>query len=63
MQNQVNIPQKKSKRNEKCWKVYFQHDGCSMKLFDNLDGTNALIRAKVLRRLYDNWHGKFIVTK
>lgn len=34
-----------------------------MKLFDNLDGTNALIRAKALNRLYDNWCGKFIVTK
>ncbi len=63
MQNQVNNPQKKSKWNEKCWKIYFKHDGCSMKLFDNLDGTNALIRAKALNRLYDNWCGKFIVTK
>lgn len=34
-----------------------------MMLFNNLDGTNALIRAKALGRLYNGWCGKFIVTK
>lgn len=34
-----------------------------MLLFDHLTGTNAIIRAKALGRLYNNWKGKFIVTK
>lgn len=62
LQNQVNPPNK-SKWNEKCWKVYFKHDGCSMLLFDNLTGVNAMIRVKTLSRLYNAWKGKFIVTK
>lgn len=62
LQNQVNPP-KKSKWKDQCWKVYFKHDGCSMLLFDNLTGVNAMIRAKTLSRLYNSWKGKFIVTK
>ena len=62
LQNQVKRPEK-SKWNEKCWKGYFKRDGCSMLLFDNLTGVNAMIRVKTLSRLYNSWKGKFIVTK
>lgn len=62
IQNQTNPP-KKSKWNEREWKVYFKSHGNSMLLFDHLTGTNAIIRAKALGRLYNNWKGKFIVTK
>lgn len=46
-----------------CYKIYFKHDGCSMLLFSNLLAHQAIQRANILRRLYNDWRGKFIITK
>lgn len=62
-QNQVNKPEKKSKWGENRWKIYFKSHGASMLLFDKLTCTNAVIRAKALKRLYSDWKGTFIITK
>ena len=65
IQNQVNNPQKHhgKKWNDRTWKIYFKNQGCSMLMFDKLNGTNAILRCKTLKKLYSGWKGQFIVTK
>lgn len=63
IQNQVNRPEKKNKWDDNRWKIYFKSHGASMLMFDHLTGTNAVIRAKSLKRLYNDWKGNFIITR
>lgn len=43
--------------------IYFKHDGCTMLLFCGLSFTNAMIRRDALERIYNDWCGKFIISK
>lgn len=65
IQNQVNLPQKQhgKKWADRKWKIYFKKNGNSMLLFDNLNGTNAVLRRNTLKRLFSDWKGHFIITK
>lgn len=62
MANQVrNIS--KGSRTDKTWKVYFKKGYSSMLLFKDLTCYDAYARVNVLKKLFSNWHGQFIVTK
>lgn len=54
---------KKPADNKFCYKVYFKHDGASILLFEKLLAHQAIQRANILRRLYTDWRGQFIITK
>lgn len=64
--NQLNGPQR-TKRNrwgkKPGWKIYFKKDGNSMLLFNGLTHSTAFVRCNTLKRIYNDWHGKFVVTR
>ena len=64
-QNQVNPPRKQNKRwgNNSGWKIYFKKDGNSMLLFRGLSHSTAFVRCNTLKRIYNDWRGKFIITR
>lgn len=63
-QNQVNPPRKQTRwGNNTGWKIYFKKDGNSMLLFKNLTRATAFVRCNTLKRIYNDWNGRFIVTK
>uniref|UniRef100_A0AAU8BB20 Uncharacterized protein n=1 Tax=Dulem virus 42 TaxID=3145760 RepID=A0AAU8BB20_9CAUD len=45
------------------YRLYFKHDGCTMLLFKNITIGQALYRKRILSKMYNDWHGHFIVTK
>lgn len=45
------------------YKVYFRKNGCSILLFNKLLCHQALHRRKILKNLFKDWKGEFIVTK
>lgn len=45
------------------YRVYFKHDGCSMLLFKNQTKTNAKLKVIGLKRMFNDWCGKFVITK
>ena len=64
--NQINNPQrtKSTKWGKKPgWKIYFKKDGNSMLLFNGLTHSTAFVRCNTLKRIYNDWHGKFVVTR
>lgn len=46
-----------------CYKLYFKKNGCSILLFDKLLCHQALRRKRILKNMYNDWKGQFIVTK
>ena len=65
-QNQVNPPQrtKNTKWGKKSgWKIYFKKDGNSMLLFNGLQRHTAFVRCNTLKRIYNDWRGRFVVTR
>jgi hypothetical protein len=44
-------------------KIYFKYKGNSMCIFEGLTWSNAFLRVKALKRLYNDWRGEFIITK
>lgn len=66
IQNQVNLPHrtKSTKWGKKPgWKIYFKKDGNSMLLFSGLQRHIAFVRCNTLKRIYNDWHGRFVVTR
>lgn len=62
--NQVNAPRKTNRwTGERCWKIYFKKDGNSMLLFRGLSHSTAFVRCNTLKRIYNDWRGKFVVTR
>lgn len=61
--NQIPQRNRTKKWNEKNWKVYIKKDNNAFCLFDNMDGTNALLRVKTLRNLFPGWRGKLLISK
>ena len=44
-------------------KIIFKSKGATMTLFKDIDITNASIRVKVLKRLYSDWRGQFVIIR
>ena len=61
--NQIPQKNRKTRWNEKKWKVHIKKDGNSFCLFDNLDGTNAMLRVKTLRKMCNGWRGKLLISR
>lgn len=61
--NQIPQRNRAKKWNEKNWKVYIKKDNNAFCLFDNMNGTNALLRVKTLRNLFPGWRGKLLISK
>jgi len=66
IRNQVNPPERvvRNKWGKKPgWKIYFKKDGNSMLLFSGLQRHIAFVRCNTLKRIYNDWRGKFIITR
>ena len=50
--------------NKELRKVIFKNrSGASMVVFKDIDYQNASLRVEVLKRLYKDWRGEFIITR
>lgn len=58
--NQPNAP---SKNRGDLRKVIFKGKGATIVLFEDIDVVNASVRINVLRNLYHDWRGKFIMIR
>lgn len=50
-------------KKEAVWKILYKKSGCTMPLFTGLMYHAALHRKKILRQMYNDWQGEFIITK
>lgn len=52
-----------NKKDKELYRVYFKKNGCSMLMFEKLSYYAAMRRKEVLKKVYTDWKGHFVVTK